>query len=354
MLHQIKNKRMVKIMIIINISIVFLIGVSWYLLIPLYPYETWVAPGHLVPIDGYIDSSPLDHKNNPHQTNFFMTYVREVDVKNRWSRIITHLHGYEKRSTVGSYSTSSKSSDFTKKDLDILGKKLVPFMKHDIIKAAMVYKGVDWEESISRPIVIHHPEKFHTGVDLRIGDEIVEVNGEAIESSDDVYFILKHFSVGQKVNVKVVRDDKLVEVPIIIQELDSSGQATLGVYLKHRFTFKDLIEDEVIQLEESYSGESGGFILTLGLIQQLEPNKDLTKGRKVAGTGGITRGGDIKPIGNLDLKVLTAMKEKADIFFYPKFQEEQILKVQSKYQVNDLKLVGVRNINEAIDYLTNM
>ena len=51
--------------------------------------------------------------------------------------------------------------------------------------------------------------------------------------------------------------------------------------------------------------------MALGLIQQLEPDVDLARGRKVAGTGGITRGGNIEPISNLDLKLLTAKNEKA-------------------------------------------
>ncbi|WP_214607697.1 hypothetical protein, partial [Mycobacterium tuberculosis] len=66
----------------------------------------------------------------------------------------------------------------------------------------------------------------------------------------------------------------------------------------------------------------------------------------------ITRGGDIKPIGNLDLKVLTAVNENADVFFYPKFQEAQIEEVRKAFSIGDIELIGVRNISEAIKYLT--
>jgi PDZ domain-containing protein len=324
----------------------------WYLLRPLPVSEIWIAPGHLVSIDGYIDAEPITKvKADPVPTNLYMTYVSEAEVKTRFDRITTNLDGYEKRSTFSSYFSYKSSGDFTKHDLNVLGNKLIPFMKHDIIKAAMAYKNIEWEETISRPIVIYHPEKFKTGAPLHVGDEIIEINGELVESTDDINFILEPFHVGDELSVKVVRDGNPIEIPIVIKELDSRGRATLGVYLKHRFTFKDLNEDDVIQLDENYSGESGGFILTLGLIQQLEANTDLSKGRKIAGTGGITRGGDIKPIGNLDLKVLTAIKEQADVFFYPKFQEDQITEVKKKYPTGNLKLVGVRNIAEAIEYL---
>ncbi|MEI4927481.1 hypothetical protein Q8G50_33735, partial [Klebsiella pneumoniae] len=81
----------------------------------------------------------------------------------------------------------------------------------------------------------------------------------------------------------------------------------------------------------------GGFILALGLIQQLEPNKDFSRGRKIAGTGGISRGGDIQPIGNLDLKILTASRKNADIFFYPKFQEDLVTDAVKKYNIHNIK-----------------
>lgn len=344
---------MVRIMTIINVCLLIAVGFMWYLQRPLASPETWIAPGHIVKIDDFINAEPISKvKNISLKTNLHMTYVREVEVTTRWNRFALNLDGYELRNTNSHFSSSDTVTDFTKNDLNILGKKLVPFMKHDIIKAAMVYHKIEWEEKISRPIVIHHPEKFQTGVPLQVGDEIIELNGEPIESTDDIYFFLKSFHIGDTVTVKVQRKGNIIRIPIEIKEMDSSGRATLGVYLKHQFTFDGLNDDDVIQLDRTYIGESGGFILTLGLIQKLEPSVDLSKGRIIAGTGGITRGGDIKPIGNLDLKVLTAVNENADVFFYPKFQEAQIEEVRKAFSIGDIELIGVRNISEAIKYLT--
>lgn len=346
-----QRKRTLKMLTIINLFLFLLIIAILYFLRPLPNTESWISAGHIVRVDPYINAGPMTNQVNHTPTNIYMTYVNEVEVSTRWNRLTTNLHGYEKRDFSSSYSSQDSPKDFTKRDLNMLGKILLPFMKHDIIKAAMVYKQMDWEESISPPIVIYHPEKFKTGESFHIGDEIIEINGELIESVDDIYVILEPFDIGDKVNVKLNRGDDSLEFPIVIKELDARNRATLGVYLKHKFTFTDLSEVDVIHLEKNHSGESGGFMLTLGLIQQLEPNVDLSKGLKIAGTGGITRGGDIKPIGNLDIKVQTAINEKADVFFYPIYQEEEIKEVKKNYPIGDMKLIGVRNVKEAIEYL---
>jgi len=345
------KKIKVKHMIIFNFCAIVLIAILWFLLWPLRLTEMWTAPGDIVRIDPMINSQPLKkHSDQSNQTNLYMTYVKETEIKSRWEKIYMSLLGYEKRAILQSFA-SAEESDFTERDLNGLGKVLIPYMKHDIIKAVMVHENIDWKEDISKPIVVYHPEKFKTGKDLMIGDEIVSLNGSEIESPEDVNVLLENSKVGDNVMVTVIRDQNKIDIPITIRELDQKGQATLGVFMKNRFTFQGLSEDEVIQLGDNYSGESGGFILALGLVQQLRPDLDLSKGRKIAGTGGISRGGDIQPIGNLDLKVLTASKANADVFIYPKFQEDQVMAAMKKYKITNIKLVGVRNINDAISNL---
>jgi len=54
--------------------------------------------------------------------------------------------------------------------------------------------------------------------ELKYGDYIVSVNGGEIDSSYDVELALKSFSVGDEISVSVVRDGKIVEVVITLQE----------------------------------------------------------------------------------------------------------------------------------------
>jgi serine protease Do len=54
--------------------------------------------------------------------------------------------------------------------------------------------------------------------ELKYGDYIVSANGIEIDSSRDVELILKSLSVGDKVALSIVRENKIVEVEIILQE----------------------------------------------------------------------------------------------------------------------------------------
>jgi PDZ domain-containing protein len=349
MIERMKRNDTFTIMTILTAGLLVAIMCFWYYLLrPLPEPEAWVRPGHMVLVDGMVHANPITKMGaNPVSTQFYMTYVKEIEVNTQLERLTSKWQGYEKSSFTLD-TLNRNAGDFTKHDLDALGKLLIPYMKHDIIKAAMTYSNIDWEETFTRPIVIYHPEKFHTGAPFHVGDEIIEINGEEIVSAEDISILLESYQVGDRIPVKVIRNGQDLELPIEIKELNSQGRATLGVYLMHRFTFRDLNEDDVIQLDENYSGESGGFMLTLGLIQQLNPTLDLSRGRKIAGTGGITRGGEIKPIGNLDMKVNTAILEGADIFFYPKFQEVEI---PENHMHQRIDLVGVRNVADAMNYL---
>lgn len=345
------RKPTVRKMAIFNTCAIIILIFLWYLLWPLRIPELWTAPGNIVSIDHLINAGPISKESKHRTTNLYMTYVIETEVNSRWEKFTLGIEGFEKRAILKEYAPAS-DSDFTERDLNTLGKALIPYMKHDIIKAAMVHENIEWPEQISKPIVIFHPEKFKTGRDLHVGDEVVALNGAEVDSADDINLLLKDKIVGDTVTVTIIRNEQKQNIPVTIKELDIRGRATLGVYMKNQFTFDGLSEDDVVNLDDSYSGESGGFILALGLIQQLEPNKDFSKGRKIAGTGGISRGGDIQPIGNLDLKILTASRKNADLFFYPKFQEDLVTDAVKKYNIHNIELVGVRNLNEAISYLT--
>ncbi|SDM14855.1 PDZ domain-containing secreted protein [Paenibacillus sp. OK060] len=338
-------------MFIIYIFFLFVLIILWGLFKPLKVSEIWTAPGSILSVDPIINAKEIRESAQTHPTNLYMTYVKRTQINSWWERIVLGYYGYTRTSITRLYASESES-DFTERDLTILGKELIPYMKHNIVKAALVHENIDLPEEISKPVVVFHPEKFKTGQDLKVGDEVLFIDDIEVDSPEDINFYLESFNIGDTVDVIVHRQRITLEIPVTIKELDRHGKATLGVYLKNQFVFEGLSVDNIIHLDNNYSGESGGFMLALGLIQQLDPNVDLARGRKVAGTGGITRGGDIQPISNLDLKLLTAKNEKVDVFIYPKYQDQEVAKAKATYNLGDLELVGVRNLREAIAYLS--
>ncbi len=80
--------------------------------------------------------------------------------------------------------------------------------------------------------------------------------------------------------------------------------------------------------------------------------EDVTKGRKVVGTGTIDINGNIGEIGGIKYKLMAAKRKKADIVFVPsdnyKEAKEEVKKKGYKF-----KLVPVKTFDDAINYLEN-
>ena len=65
-------------------------------------------------------------------------------------------------------------------------------------------------------------------------------------------------------------------------------------------------------------GPSAGLLFTLGVIDTLGDNGDLTGGRTIAGTGTITADGRVGPVGGIPLKTQAAHRDGATVFLVPK------------------------------------
>ena len=104
-----------------------------------------------------------------------------------------------------------------------------------------------------------------------------------------------------------------------------------------------------IKTSTSESGGSGGLMLSL-TIYDLLTDKNIAKGRTIAGTGTIDDKGNVGEIGGIKYKIKGAVKSKADIFFVPSgnYKEAKKLVDKKKYKI---KLVKVDTLKEAVNYL---
>ncbi len=115
---------------------------------------------------------------------------------------------------------------------------------------------------------------------------------------------------------------------------------------------------------EGIGGPSAGLMFSLAIYTQLA-DPTLRDGRDIAGTGSISREGEVGEIGGIDKKVVSAAQSGADIFFAPNnelTEEEKKLSPNGKnnYQTaletakkikTDMKIVPVKTLQDAIDYL---
>ena len=81
-------------------------------------------------------------------------------------------------------------------------------------------------------------------------------------------------------------------------------------------------------------------------------DKDITNGLKIVGTGTIDEFGNVGSIGGVEYKIKAAVKKKADLFFVPLDNYEEALKAKEENELN-IKLISIKHIDDAIEYLNN-
>ncbi len=112
-------------------------------------------------------------------------------------------------------------------------------------------------------------------------------------------------------------------------------------------------------------GPSGGLMFALQIYSQLE-HKSYSFS-KVAGTGTIAPNGDVGEIGGIDKKIIAANESGAQVFFAPyvkptkanlamegeKQTNYQVAKKTAEKYAPHMKVVPVKNFNDALNYLEN-
>lgn len=186
--------------------------------------------------------------------------------------------------------------------------------------------------------------------DIKIGDKILEVNSNKVNSSNDILSILNELDIDSKVNIKVINKNKEYTRYAYVKEVND--RKILGIYLTHN---KEYEVDRKIdfKFKKNESGPSGGFMLTLEIYNELI-NTDITHGYKIVGTGTIDENGNVGSIGGVKYKLKGAVKKHADIFFVPAGENyEEAIEEKNKHNYN-INIVSVSNIEDALEYLMNM
>ena len=181
---------------------------------------------------------------------------------------------------------------------------------------------------------------------LKINDEVLSVDNNKVSSVDDIKEILKNKSVGDKVLVKIIRNNKEKEIKSTLTLID--GEPKLGIAT---IALLDLETNPDIEIKtkSSESGSSGGLMMSLAIYNSLV-KEDITKGDIIVGTGTIDSTGKVGEIDGVKYKLLGAHKKKADVFLCPKENYEEAIKVKEKRKL-DIEIKSVETLQEAIEYL---
>ena len=152
-------------------------------------------------------------------------------------------------------------------------------------------------------------------------------------------------NVGDDIRLTVKRDGRNVITKSKVVEIEGNKYigiqvTTLNHFDKSTVTFNP---------NENESGASGGLMMSLGIYNSIT-NEDITKGRKICGTGTIDLEGNVGEISGVKYKVIGAKKDKCDIFLVPKENYEEAKNTINKFNY-DIELKQVTTFDEALNYL---
>ena len=198
---------------------------------------------------------------------------------------------------------------------------------------------------------------------LNIADTVTGVNDKTFDSSEELVKYVNSQKLGDKVKVTYQEDGQEKSATGKIIKLEN-GKNGIGISLIDR---TEVTSNIPIQFTtEGIGGPSAGLMFSLSIYTQLA-DPTLRDGRVIAGTGTINRDGEVGDIGGIDKKVVSAAKSGASIFFAPNNPvTKEMKKIDPKAKTNyetaveaakkiktDMKIVPVKTLQDAIDYLKN-
>ena len=303
---------------------------------------TYRLPFYIYTGGGTIDlEKRIDLKGNE-KGSYNLAYVKQI-----YATIPTYLLSFVRdKWDVVKVSDLQIDNEEDVKDIDNREKLyLEEANNHAILNAyKLAGKTINMKESSYKVIYVNKD----SDTNIIVGDKLLSVNGVKITNNLEYKKYLQTLEVGTRLEIKVERNNKEIDCYAILKEID--GEKIIGLYLVNIYDY-ELDPPINLKFKWNESGSSGGFMLSLAIYDRLVDD-DLTKGRKIVGTGTIDANGNVGEIGGVKYKVLGASKEKADIFFCPKENYEEAINTKNKYNLK-LKIVKVETLEEAINYLKN-
>ena len=320
-------------------TIIFLVICYFVFTFPL-PYYIY-AGGGTINID---DRVVIDGDKDKSKGSLNFAYVKELE-GNVASFILGNIiPGYdiEKQEDV------ELNEDETSEDIMFRNKIYLENANQTAIMLAYQKAGKEVRIKNKHFYIIYVEDKEEDG--LRVGDELLKVNGKEIENVEDYTNEIQNHEVGEKIKVTVKRDDKEKDVMATVKEGDDYKVTGVSVSTIYEYKTNPKVE---LNFKESEGGPSGGLMLTLAIYDKLTKG-DLTNGLKIVGTGTISSDGTVGEIGGVKYKLNGAVKAKADLFLVPKGDNyKEALKEKEEHDY-DIEIKAIGTFDEAVEYLESL
>jgi PDZ domain-containing protein len=222
----------------------------------------------------------------------------------------------------------------TSQQSDKANQTLMIDSQKDAIAAALNNLGYHFPQAVAvKQVATGYPA---VGV-LKVGDEIVSVNGKPVAGVQSLRDALAKNGVAKPAQIGIVR----AQAPqtVTITPVKSGTSAVLGIGVGMDYTFPFTVS---IQLN-NVGGPSAGQMFALGIIDKLTPGS-LNGGKKVAGTGTIDNEGNVGAIGGIRQKMFAARGAGATWFLAPSSNCDEV----TGHVPGGLRVVAVKTLDNSL------
>jgi len=235
-------------------------------------------------------------------------------------------------------------------DKDVFIRNRIYLNNANINAISVAYKKASKEFNIKKTdnYVIYLTEKANTNI--KIGDKITSVDGQTIETLEELRKLVNTKNINDKIIFKVERNGKEKDCYATVYEEKNNKLVGISIQNNYDYTTNPDIK---LKFTANESGPSGGLLLSLSIYNHLV-KEDITNGLKIAGTGTIDENGSVGEIGGVKYKLKGAISDNADIFIVPNGENyKEAISLQKKHNY-DIKIIGVSTFDEALEKLQEM
>lgn len=314
-------------------SIIFLIITALFFFVELPYYVD--APGSIIDVE---DRIKVENSYNS-KGNFYMASVSEI------KGILPMLI----------WASFDKDMDIVKKEEKIYNNETYEetdlrsqlLLRNSLDNAVLVaYQKAGKEVTMLNEKLYAIVVYEEADTDLQVGDQILKVDNQDIKTTEDLKNVLATKNFGDKLTILVRRNEKEIKRTAIVQNIEGAKYLGIGALLDFDI---ETNPDITFSFKSSESGPSGGLMLSLAIYNSLV-EEDITRGKKIVGTGTIDADGKVGAIGGVKYKIAAAAGEKAEIFIVPKDNYEEAKKVIEENKYN-IKLLVTSSFEDTLEKL---
>jgi PDZ domain-containing protein len=182
--------------------------------------------------------------------------------------------------------------------------------------AALIELGHDIQTELTVRSVV--PDSPASG-QVEVGDQIVAANGVELVDAATLQAAVAATEPGDQIELVVLRDGAAADVSLT-PAAGFAPHPIIGVSVETSYDFPFEVS---IQLED-VGGPSAGMMFALGIVDKLTPGA-MTGGEEIAGTGTLTAGGEVGPIGGIRQKLYGAVHAGSSWFLAPEQNCDEVV-----------------------------